>query len=140
MSDKFEPDKRKTIMQAVKGKNSKPEKLIRSLIFQLGFRYRLHDSSLPGKPDLVFKSAKKAIFVHGCYWHRHNCKKGNSRPAVNQDFWREKFDSNRKRDERVQQELKKMGWTILVIWECQTKQVGIARLVERIKEFLTAPM
>ncbi len=97
MTDKFSTAKRKIIMQAVKGKNSKPEKIIRSLIFKLGFRYRLHDSSLPGKPDLIFRAAKKAIFVHGCYWHRHNCKKGDSIPSVNQDFWEKKFDNNRKR-------------------------------------------
>lgn len=138
MIDKFAPDKRKAIMQSVKGKNSKPEKIIRSLIFNLGFRYRLHDSTLPGKPDLVFKTAKKAIFVHGCYWHRHNCKKGKSIPAVNKDFWEKKFNANRKRDKETQQKLKKMGWITLVIWECQIKQANRDRLLKRITKFLTA--
>ncbi|MFZ5949633.1 MAG: very short patch repair endonuclease [Candidatus Rifleibacteriota bacterium] len=137
MTDKFSTAKRKIIMQAVKGKNSKPEKIIRSLIFKLGFRYRLHDSSLPGKPDLVFRAAKKAVFIHGCYWHRHNCKKGDSTPSVNQDFWEKKFDNNRKRDKKVQQELKKMGWTTLVIWECQIKQANRNCLIKRITHFLT---
>lgn len=136
MPDKFAPDKRKAIMRAVKGKNSKPEKIIRSLIFNLGFRYRLHDSSLPGKPDLVFKAAKKAIFVHGCYWHRHYCKRGKSMPAVNQDFWEKKFDANRKRDKEVQEEFKKMGWATLVIWECQVKKAERNLLLRRITQFL----
>lgn len=138
MTDKFSPAKRKAIMQAVKGKNTKPEKIVRSLIFSLGFRFRLHDSSLPGKPDLVFKTAKKVIFVHGCYWHRHNCQKGKSLPAVNQIFWEQKFKINRKRDQKARQELKKAGWSVLVIWECQTKPTKKNRLIKQILRHLIA--
>jgi DNA mismatch endonuclease (patch repair protein) len=137
MTDKFSPAKRKTIMQAIRGKDTKPEKVVRSLVFSLGFRFRLHDSSLPGKPDLVFKTAKKVIFVHGCYWHRHNCQKGRSLPAINQTFWQQKFEANRKRDQRVRKDLRKAGWNVLVIWECQTKTTQRNRLLKILIRYLT---
>jgi DNA mismatch endonuclease (patch repair protein) len=137
MTDKFSPSKRKTIMQSIQGKDSRPEKIVRSMIFKLGFRYRLHDALLPGKPDLVFKSAKKIIFVHGCYWHRHNCKKGNSIPDTNQEFWKKKFAANKKRDKEVRRKLRKEGWKILIIWECETRKTKRSKLATRIIKFLT---
>jgi DNA mismatch endonuclease (patch repair protein) len=137
MTDKFSPSKRKAIMQSIQGKDSRPEKIVRSMIFKLGFRYRLHDALLPGKPDLVFKSAKKIIFVHGCYWHRHNCKKGNSIPVTNQEFWKQKFAANKKRDKEVRRKLRKEGWKILIIWECETRKTKRSKLVTRIIKFLT---
>lgn len=124
-------------MQSIQGKDSRPEKIVRSMIFKLGFRYRLHDALLPGKPDLVFKSAKKIIFVHGCYWHRHNCKKGNSIPVTNQEFWKQKFAANKKRDKEVRRKLRKEGWKILIIWECETRKTKRSKLVTRIIKFLT---
>lgn len=124
-------------MQSIQGKDSRPEKIVRSMIFKLGFRYRLHDALLPGKPDLVFKSAKKIIFVHGCYWHRHNCKKGNSIPDTNQEFWKKKFAANKKRDKEVRRKLRKEGWKILIIWECETRKTKRSKLATRIIKFLT---
>lgn len=124
-------------MQAVRGKDTKPELIVRRLVFSLGFRYRLHDPALPGKPDLVFKARRKAIFVHGCYWHRHTCNRGRSLPAGSRDFWSAKFSRNKKRDVEVRQSLSAIGWSALVVWECQAKPTKLASLGRRIASFLS---
>ena len=104
------------MMANIKGKNTKPEITIRSLLHRQGFR--LHDKSLPGKPDLVLRKYKAVIFVHGCYWHRHeNCKLANT-PKQNKEFWRKKFAANLRRDGEVYYQLKRLGWRTAVIWEC----------------------
>lgn len=121
MTDIFSPDKRRAIMSAVQSKNTSPELIVRKMVFSSGYRYRLHDVKLPGNPDLVFAGRKKVIFVNGCYWHRHNCSKGRSMPKTREDFWKRKFETNVKRDTRNRRDLKKMGWDVLVVWECQTK-------------------
>ncbi len=122
MTDIFSPDKRRAIMSAVHSKNTDPEMIVRKMLFSSGYRYRLHDGKLPGNPDLVFASRKKAIFVNGCYWHRHNCSKGRSTPKTREDFWKDKFEANIQRDARNKKYLKKMGWDVLVVWECQIKR------------------
>jgi len=124
-------------MSRIKGKNTKPEMIVRKLVFALGYRYRLHDGKLPGKPDLVFAGKRKVIFVHGCYWHRHNCKYGKVMPQTRKKFWEEKLAGNKERDKKNVRELKKLGWDVLIIWECETKDTLISeKLVEKINGFL----
>lgn len=110
-------------MALVKSKNTRPEMLVRRLIHGMGYRYRLHKKDLPGKPDIVFVSRKKVIFVHGCFWHGHQdpaCKLSRI-PKSNLDFWREKIRRNQQRDIEVANKLDQEGWATLVIWECETR-------------------
>ena len=102
----------------------------------MGYRYRLHDKKLPGKPDLVFKRFKKVIFVHGCFWHKHNCRFGRVKPKTNADFWEKKRNGNRERDRKNIRKLKSIGWEVLVIWECQIHPSKMDSLAARIKNFL----
>jgi DNA mismatch endonuclease, patch repair protein len=120
MADIVSPEKRSLMMAGIRGKNTKPELAVRSGLHALGFRYRLHCASLPGKPDLVFPGCKAVIFVHGCFWHLHDChlfKWPKSRSA----FWRQKITANAKTDENHLANLRQDGWRILVIWECALK-------------------
>jgi DNA mismatch endonuclease (patch repair protein) len=110
-------------MAQVKGKNTKPELVVRRTLHALGYRFRLHRGDLPGRPDIVLPKYKTAIFVHGCFWHRHpNCAR-SSTPKTRVDFWQDKFDTNVARDTRNTQALKDAGWRVLTIWECETKQI-----------------
>lgn len=122
MTDTLTPAQRRKCMAAIRGKDTKPERIVRSIAHRLGFRYRLHAADLPGKPDLVFRSRRAVLFVHGCYWHMHRCKQGRSVPATNAEFWRAKREGNRRRDRRAVAALRRQGWTVLVIWECQTRE------------------
>jgi DNA mismatch endonuclease, patch repair protein len=115
-------EKRSQIMRAVKGKNTAPELVIRKLIYGLGYRYRLHGSHLPGKPDMYFTGKKKAIFIHGCFWHGHSCKRGNRQPLTNQAYWTAKIERNKIRDNKNLTLLFERGWSVLVIWECDLKK------------------
>lgn len=109
-------------MAAVRSRDTKPEVKIRSLLHRLGFRFRLCDKSLPGKPDIVLKKYKTVIFVNGCFWHHHeNCPKSKL-PETNKEFWEKKIHSNVERDRRNQEELAEQGWRVLVIWECQVRE------------------
>jgi DNA mismatch endonuclease (patch repair protein) len=120
-------------MSRVPSKNTKPEIVVRKMLHRLGYRYRLHGKGLPGKPDIVFSARKKAIFVHGCFWHSHGCKMGRE-PKSNLDFWRPKLAANRKRDRRNQFELEQIGWRVETVWQCELKEF---QLVERkLVEFL----
>lgn len=132
--DKITSAKRSEVMSHIKGKNTKPEMLIRRLIHSLGYRYRLHVKSLPGIPDLVFPSRRKVIFIHGCFWHRHSCLKGRSMPSTNKDFWKNKFIANKRRDKQHQNEFRKLKWGVLTIWECQTK--NLSKIKRKIIKFL----
>lgn len=110
-------------MARIRGRDSKPEMVVRRLVHSMGFRYRLHDRGLPGTPDLTFPSRRKAIFVHGCFWHRHSepdCKLARL-PKSRLDFWQPKLQGNRERDLRHQSELEALGWRILIVWECQMR-------------------
>lgn len=121
MVDTLTPPERSLRMSKVKGKNTKPELLVRSLIHQLGFRFRLHARDLPGHPDLVFRKRRKVIFIHGCFWHRHDdsaCKLSRL-PKSRLDFWLPKFEANQRRDTANVDQLHAQGWRSLVIWECQ---------------------
>ena len=107
-------------MQAVKGRNTGPEWIVRRLLFQLGYRYRLHPKTLPGKPDIAFPGRRKAIFVHGCFWHGHGCKTG-APPKSRLDYWLPKLDANKTRDRNKSAQLAASGWSVLTIWQCETK-------------------
>jgi DNA mismatch endonuclease (patch repair protein) len=134
MPDPFTPTERSAVMRAVKGKDTTPELLVRRVVHGLGYRYRLHVADLPGKPDLVFPAKKKVIFVHGCFWHWHNCKRGRRMPKAHAGYWTQKLSRNQERDRRHRAALRRLGWDILVIWECQTKDV--VKMTERIRTFL----
>lgn len=108
-------------MSRIKGKDTKPELVVRSFVHRLGYRFRLHRKDLPGKPDIVLPRYKKIIFVHGCFWHMHNCKKGRAKPVTHAQFWQNKRTGNKERDRRNIRALKKLGWDVLVVWECQVK-------------------
>ena len=108
-------------MAAVPQKDTKPEMIVRRMAHAMGYRYRLHVRKLPGSPDLVFPRLKKVIFVHGCFWHRHGCKRTTT-PASRVEYWSKKFEENVKRDRRNVRELERAGWSVLVIWECWTRR------------------
>lgn len=112
---------RKRIMQAVKCKDTKPEKTIRSILSNLGYRYRLQGKDLPGCPDLIFRRKKKAIFVNGCFWHGHQCPRGKRIPKNNKDYWVKKISGNVQRDAKNGQELAALGWKVLIVWECEIR-------------------
>lgn len=113
-------EKRSIMMSGIRGKDTQPEIAIRKFLHANGFRFRLHRKDLPGKPDIVLPKINTCIFVHGCFWHRHNCKKGKHLPKSNVEFWEEKLGKNKVRDEKNKKALQKLGWKVLVIWECQT--------------------
>jgi DNA mismatch endonuclease (patch repair protein) len=123
MADKFDKETRSKIMAKVTGRNTKPEIAVRKLLWKMGFRYRLHDKNLPGKPDIVFSKKKKAIFVHGCFWHNHTGCKRATMPQSNADYWQEKIWRNVRRDRTNIAELESMRWQVLIVWECELKNV-----------------
>jgi len=117
--------------RAICGKDTQPEIAVRSLVHKLGYRFRLHRSDLPGKPDLVFPARRKAIFVHGCFWHSHACKTGLV-PNTNRDFWLPKLRRNKSRDKKNIEALTKLGWDALVIWQCELKNsAAVRKLISR---------
>lgn len=114
-------------MGAIRAKDTSPEIAVRRYLFSQGYRFRLHKRNLPGRPDIVFPRMKKAIFVHGCFWHAHGCALANI-PKSNRDFWLKKFNRNRERDQRKLDQLTALGWKVLVIWECEIgvrKKMGL---------------
>lgn len=122
-------------MSHVKGKDTKPEILVRSLVHKLGYRFRKHKSDLPGKPDIVLPKHRKVIFVHGCFWHGHNKCTRSSRPSSNKSFWKKKLDTNITRDKRNIHNLKSQGWEVLIIWSCEIRNTE--KLINKISKFLT---
>lgn len=116
-------------MRRVRSKSTKPELSVRSLVHRLGYRYRLHDERLPGKPDLVFPSRRKVILVHGCFWHQHTCK--NVTPASNIEFWETKLRRNVVRDGENRKALAREGWKVLTVWECQIKRTDFTKKLLR---------
>lgn len=134
--DTLSKKERSKRMSLVRCKDTKPEMKVRRLVHRMGHRYRLHKAGLPGKPDLSFARKRKAIFVHGCFWHRHEGCKWARLPKSRQDFWRPKLEGNKQRDIRNQKALRKMGWEFLIIWECETGDLN--SLKRRIHSFLSA--
>ena len=135
MADVFDVEKRSAVMALIKGRNTKPEILVRQMLHRLGFRFRLHRKDLPGTPDIVLPKYRTAIFVSGCFWHGHDCPRGK-RPADNADFWNTKIDKNIQRDERTRKELEGLGWRVLVIWTCSLKKSKIDELATMLTDFL----
>ena len=135
MPDIFAPEKRHEIMQNVKTKNTAPEIKLRSLLHKNGFRFRVNRKDLPGKPDIVLPKYRAVIFVHGCFWHGHDCPRGQ-RPQTNADFWNQKIDRNVIRDKSEVSLLESLGWRVLIVWECEIKKKNEAVLLSRVKEFL----
>jgi DNA mismatch endonuclease (patch repair protein) len=129
---------RSALMGRVRGKNTKPEIIVRKAVHALGYRFRLHRKDLPGCPDLVFRGAKKVIFVNGCFWHRHPGCKMASTPKTRSEFWKDKFIRNINRDADAISRLENSGWKCLVIWECQTRNHSV--LVDYLQSFLDNPV
>lgn len=127
------PDQRRRIMQAVKSKDTGPELAVRRLLHGMGYRFRLHRRDLPGTPDIVLPKYRKAIFVHGCFWHSHGCSKGQP-PKSRRDYWLPKLEQNVERDRRKIEQLEREGWKVLVVWQCETKD--IEALTARLQEFV----
>lgn len=125
MIDIVDPATRSRMMAGIKSKDTKPEVFLRKALHAQGLRYRLGGYSLPGKPDLVFPSRKAVVFVHGCFWHRHECQYFKW-PQTNEAFWKAKLDANAERDIRVNAALKKLGWRVLTVWECELVHSGYA--------------
>ena len=127
-------EQRSRNMSAIKSKNTKPEIAVRKLLHSLGYRFRLHRKDLPGSPDIVLPKYKTVIFVHGCFWHRHeNCKYAST-PKTRKEFWESKFKTNLKRDKEIQEKIKNIGWHSVVIWECETKNIDDLR--EKLIDFI----
>lgn len=133
-TDNLSPDQRRHTMTQVRSKDTKPELVVRHLIHGLGYRYRLHRKDLPGNPDLVFISRRKVIFVHGCFWHGHDCRSGRKHPKTNEKYWLKKLQRNKARDADNQAKLLELGWKVLIIWECQIKDTE--QLIVSIRQFL----
>ena len=122
MADRISPEHRSWNMSRIRGKDTGPELCLRSLLHRAGFRYRLHDTTLPGKPDLVFPRYRTGIFVHGCYWHRHSGCKYAATPRTRTDFWLAKFQGTVERDRRTAEALTQRGWRVITVWECELKR------------------
>lgn len=134
--DVLTTEQRSAVMSRVRSKNTRPELKVRMLLHGLGFRFRVHRRDLPGHPDIVLPRFRTVVFVHGCFWHRHaNCTK-TTVPASNADFWASKFVANKRRDRRIQNDLRKRGWRVIVVWECET--LAPARLSDRLDKALHA--
>ncbi len=125
MVDNLTTEQRKRNMTAIKSRHTKPEMIVRSIVHRLSFRFRLHDKKLAGKPDIVLAKHKKIILVHGCFWHLHDCKRGNVTPKTNIDYWQNKRFRNVARDKKNLESLENEGWEVLVIWECWTKNLEL---------------
>lgn len=118
MSDFLTKEERSALMSRVRSRGTSPERYVRKVVWGAGFRYRLNVRKLPGSPDVVFPRFKTVTMVQGCFWHGHSCRKGRNRPDSNQEFWNRKLDGNLARDRANQEELRKLGWKVFVIWEC----------------------
>lgn len=133
MVDTLTRVERSAVMSRIRGKNTRPEIIVRRLAHSFGYRFRLHSRELPGSPDIVFPGLRKVIFVHGCFWHRHGCAQTYT-PKTRLDFWVKKFTANVARDKKANLGLRRAGWKVLVIWECQT--ASSKRLARRLYRFL----
>lgn len=141
MMDSLTPERRSLNMAAIRAKGMKPEMAIRRLVHAMGYRYRLHCKGMPGKPDLVFVSRRRVIFVHGCFWHRHSdpdCKIARL-PKSNLDYWLPKLERNAARDAAARKALENAGWRVFEVWECEVKRDNPDALAKRLRAFLGPP-
>lgn len=134
MADVLTPQQRSFNMSRIRSRDTRPEMIVRSIVHRLGYRYRLHKSDLPGKPDLVLVRHRKLIDVHGCFFHMHQCRYGRVVPATNAKFWKTKRLSNVERDRRNLRALRRTGWGVMIVWECETRNP--ASLLKRLQKFL----
>ena len=134
MADIYSQEKRSSLMAQVGPTDTAPELRVRRLLHKLGYRYRLHRRDLPGSPDMVFPSLRLVVFVHGCFWHSHPGCKGASVPETNAEFWKTKLSATVRRDRRQQEELKRLGWNVAVVWECETRRPEM--IIEILREWL----
>jgi DNA mismatch endonuclease, patch repair protein len=137
MPDNRSPESRSALMARIGSKNTAPEIMVRRLLHRLGYRFRLHRKDLPGSPDIVLPGRRKAIFVHGCFWHAHSCKIGRP-PKSRPEFWLPKLTRNRQRDAKNQENLSAAGWSILTIWQCETREAELLKL--KLVDFLEEPV
>ena len=136
-TDIMSPAERSARMARIRARDTRPELLVRSLLYRLGYRYRLHPTDLPGRPDIAFRGKRKVVFVHGCFWHSHEGCRRNRPPKSNSDYWGPKLDKNKRRDLSNIRELRRSKWQILVVWECETKNTD--ELLPRLLSFLSDP-
>lgn len=134
MSDILTLLERSDRMRLIRSRDTKPEMAVRRLLSRLGYRYRLHDRNLPGHPDIVFNTRRKLIFVHGCFWHGHQRCRLTRMPKSKLEYWKPKLEANTRRDARSQRQLRRNGWGILVVWECQLSD--LERIASRLRRFL----
>jgi DNA mismatch endonuclease (patch repair protein) len=134
--DNLTAAERSRVMALVRNKDTNPEMRVRRLVHSLGYRYRLHVRELPGCPDLVFPARRCVILVHGCFWHQHHCKAGDRLPKSRVRFWKEKLTANVERDAKQRRALRRLGWRVMTIWECETLARSSERLIRRISKFL----
>jgi DNA mismatch endonuclease (patch repair protein) len=139
MADVHTPEQRSRNMAAIKGKDTKPEKRVRSALHALGYRFRLHGAGLPGRPDIVLPKHRTVIFVHGCFWHSHNCRWGRVVPKTRAGFWEEKRRGTSERDVRNIKALEAAGWRVRIVWECQSREGGELLALLSSPGFIAAP-
>src|SRR2546425_1298209 len=132
MADNLTPAQRRHNMSQIRSRDTRPEKTVRAMIHRMGYRYALHRRDLPGKPDIVLSSRKKVVFVHGCFWHLHRCRKGRVTPQANAEYWQSKRIGTVARDRSHVKKLRKDGWEVLTVWECETRKS------ERLERILSA--
>lgn len=136
MADRVSQAVRSKIMASVGTRDTGPEVMLRKRLHRLGYRYATHTAKLPGRPDLVFPALGKIVFVHGCFWHGHSCRWGRL-PKSRPEYWRPKIDVNRKRDARMTRKVRRLGWSVLIVWQCQLRNLD--RAVQRVARFLDRP-
>ncbi len=133
--DNLSKEQRSYCMSRIRAKDTMPELIVRRIVHRLGYRFRLHRRDLPGCPDIVLPRHRKAIFVHGCFWHMHSCRYGQVAPTTNRNYWGRKRKGNVQRDQEELRALRHLGWKVLIVWECWTKDVPT--LERRVQQFLT---
>lgn len=137
MADTLSIEERSDRMRLIRGKDTKPEILVRRVLSSMGYRYRLHSTKLPGRPDIVFSKRRQVIFVHGCFWHKHKKCRLARLPKSRLEYWVPKLELNRNRDARNEHMLRDEGWRVLIVWECEKRDLG--RLKRRLQKFLDTP-
>lgn len=140
MMDVVDRPTRSRMMSGIRGRNTQPEMIVRSFLHRAGMRFRLHRQGMAGRPDLVLLKYNTAVFVHGCFWHRHRGCRFATNPATNTKFWEAKFEENVARDRRVQAKLRKQGWQVLTVWECDLRPTTLNKIVRAIKSNLPRGM
>ncbi|HBO44932.1 MAG TPA: very short patch repair endonuclease [Planctomycetaceae bacterium] len=132
MTDTLTPKHRSEQMSRVRSRDTAPELAVRRFLHSCGFRYRLHVQALPGCPDLVFPRLRKVLFVHGCFWHQHSCRRGNRVPKSHRAYWQHKLNANRERDKKHRLALRRLGWEVLTVWECQITRSNLLKLQKQL--------